>query len=357
MSLTEEQQRLLAEADAIRQQQEQEREQEAKSFFPTDPEYVGEKPVFGIVGHGYVGKAVERALHPKLERFLVDPNYQTTIDQLIDARPVLSYVCTPTPVLPNGKIDAAVTLDAVLKLMRLTKSAVILKSTVTPDVLEKIVRAVEQCEGAARFIYAPEFLTESNADHEYCNPKYLVFGGMQQSVSQYLEFVNYNTYVKIDTDTKMHVVHPVEASLIKYAINCFLAMKVTFLNQFHQALEDEETNGVVPLVVMRALADEPRLGSSHWRVPGPDGKLGFGGACLPKDLSAFCHYSNRFSLLDKVQEINNEIRQQYAIDDREKDANISFEASKWEDKESESLTEEDVLDTDGQIDMFDEDAA
>ena len=357
MSLTEEQERLLQEADAIREMQARESEEEKNSFFTTDPSYVTDKHAIGIVGHGFVGKAVERCINPRVERFLVDPNYGTTIDQLVDAKPVLSFVCTPTPVLGNGRIDSASTLDAVLKLIRLTKSAVVLKSTVTPDVLDKIVRAVESSEAAARFIYAPEFLTESNADHEYCNPKYLVFGGMQSSVSQYLEFVNYNTYIKIDTDTKMHVVHPVEASLIKYAINSFLAMKVTFLNQLQQALEDEETNGVVPLVVMRAIADEPRLGSSHWRVPGPDGKLGFGGACLPKDISAFCHYSNRFSLLDKVQEINNEIRQQYAIDDREKDANISFEASKWEDKKSETLTEEDLLDNDGQIDMFDEDAA
>ena len=44
----------------------------------------GDKPLVGVVGHGFVGKAVERSMLPEVERFLVDPNYSTTIDQLIE---------------------------------------------------------------------------------------------------------------------------------------------------------------------------------------------------------------------------------------------------------------------------------
>ena len=352
MPLTEEQQRLLAEADAIREQQQQEQQQEQQMLFPTDPEYFKEKPVFGIVGHGFVGKAVERALHPELERFLVDPIYKTNIDQLIEAKPVLTYVCTPTPVLGNGRIDAADTVDAVLKLIRLTKSAVILKSTVTPDIIGKIIRAVEQAEAAHRFIYAPEFLTEKNADFEYCNPTYLVFGGMQSTVGQYMEFLANNTFCKMKKDATVHVVHPMEASFIKYAINSFLAMKVTFLNQLVDAMGDEIEHGINPLQVLRSLSDEPRLGSSHWRVPGPDGKKGFGGACFPKDISALVNYTNKMSLMEEVLSLNNDMRSEYDLDEREKVANVTFKED-----DVNIITEEDVLDTTGQIDMFDEDAA
>lgn len=352
MALTEEQQRLLHEADALREQQQQEQQQERMSFFPTDPEYMGDKPIFGVVGHGFVGKAVERALHQDLERFLVDPIYKTTIDQLVEARPTLTFVCTPTPILGNGRIDASDTVDAVLKLIRLTKSAVVLKSTVTPDVLSKICRAVEQAEAAARFVYAPEFLTERNADYEYCNPDYLVVGGLQQSASMYLEFLANNTYVKLSKSMPIQIVHPVEASFIKYAINSFLAMKVTFMNQLVSAMEDEADIGVSPLQVLKALADEPRLGGTHWRVPGPDGKKGFGGACFPKDISALVNYSNKFTLMEEVLRINNDIRSEYELDEREKVANVSFKA-----EDVNIVTEDDVLDTTGQIDLFDEDAA
>ena len=37
---------------------------------------------------------------------------------------------------------------------------------------------------------------------------------------------------------------------------------------------------------------DPRLGDSHWGVPGPDGDFGFGGHCFPKDLAALIEITN-----------------------------------------------------------------
>jgi UDP-glucose 6-dehydrogenase len=131
-------------------------------------------------------------------------------------------------------------------------------------------------------------------------------------------------------------------------------MKVTFLNQLVDAMGDEVEHGINPLQVLRSLSDEPRLGSSHWRVPGPDGKKGFGGACFPKDISALVNYTNKMSLMEEVLSLNNDMRSEYDLDEREKVANVTFKAD-----DVNIITEEDVLDTTGQIelDMFDEDAA
>jgi nucleotide sugar dehydrogenase len=328
------------------QQHEHEQDSMTMEFFPRDTEYgnVNEKPLVAIVGHGFVGKAVERALHPDVERFLVDPNYNTTIDQLLSREPVLTFVCTPTPTTSKGRIDAAVTVDAVLKLITHTKSAVVLKSTATPDVIDKICRQVEQSGHAGRFIYAPEFLTEKNADHEYCHPQYMVFGGMEQSVSELLQFLDTNSYIIFPKNTEddggIHVCHPVEASFVKYAINAFLAMKVTFFNQLWDAMADEPYS-VQPLKVLKMLAAEPRLGNSHWRVPGPDNKRGFGGACFPKDVAALTTYSDKLSLLEHVLDINNEYRKEYDLDSREVEQNIDF--GKGEDEEDLGDTDSDVV--------------
>ena len=297
-----------------------------KFFFPTDPNYgKGDKALIGVVGHGFVGKAVERSFMADVERFLVDPNYSTTLDQLIEQEPALCFVCTPTPVGGTGRIDAAVTTDAVLKLIRQTKAGVVLKSTVTPDIVDKICRTIG--EEAHRFIYAPEFLTEKNADHEFCNPNFMVFGGLQSSVSTLIDFFHYNTYVKLPKNTEddggIHICHPVEASFVKYGLNCFLAMKVVFMNQLMDACGDESWT-VNPLMVAKILSSEPRVGATHWRAPGPDGKKGFGGACFPKDLSALINYSDKFTLLEKAQEINNAYRAEYDRDEREEAQNITF---------------------------------
>jgi len=305
-------------------------EQKAPEFFPSDPDYgKTEKPLVGVVGHGFVGKAVERSMLPEVERFLVDPNYSTTIDQLIEQEPTLTFVCTPTPVGGAGRIDAAVTVDAVLKLIRTTKSAVVLKSTVTPDVIDKMSRTIIAENAIGRFVYAPEFLTEGNADHEYCNPKYMVLGGVPSSCNQLLEFFHFNTFMRLPKNTEdeggIHIVQPAEASFIKYAINCFLATKVMFFNNLYNACKDEEWSGVNATIVARTVAAEPRIGGTHWRVPGPDGKKGFGGACFPKDLSAFVNYSDKMPLLEEVLRLNNKVRAEYDRDDREKEQNIKFE--------------------------------
>ena len=51
------------------------------------------------------------------------------------------------------------------------------------------------------------------------------------------------------------------------------------------------------------------------QVPGPDGKLGFGGACFPKDLSALINFAEEegeiLELLKSVRTINNKIRSNY----------------------------------------------
>jgi UDPglucose 6-dehydrogenase len=312
-------------------------------FFPSDPEYgKGDKPLVGVVGHGFVGKAVERSFLPEVERFLVDPNYGTDIDQLIEQEPAITFVCTPTPVGGGGRIDAAVTVDAILKLIRRSKSAVVLKSTVTPDVIDKICRAIAPERAECRFVYAPEFLTERNADEEYSNPKYMVLGGVPSSCNQLLEFFHFNTFMRLPKNTEddggIHIVTPSEASFVKYAINCFLAMKVTFFNNLYDACKDElySTN---PTVVARTVSAEPRIGASHWRVPGPDGKRGFGGACFPKDMAAFNAYSDKMKIIDAVLEINNAYRKEYDLDSREVEQKITFgkrDIEEIEDKEEDA---------------------
>ena len=279
----------------------------------------------GIVGHGFVGKAVEYAfLHDMIEHFLVDPNYGTSIDDLIAWRPSVVFICAPTPQNPeSGFVDASIVEDAVLKLMHHTGALVVVKSTVTPDIIDRLYNSIEP-QDFDRFIYNPEFLTEKSACEDFVNAEYHVLGGTTEACNDLAELYEIFSNCKSTTFYRMS---GCEASFVKYATNAYLATKLTFFNQLKDLVQSFDCSYNI---VSRAVGADERIGVQHTRVPGPDKKKGFGGACLPKDTKALLKFSEtrgkdaRFDLLENVLTINNEYRRMYELDQREKVNNITF---------------------------------
>lgn len=273
----------------------------------------------GIVGHGFVGKAVDYGFeHPHVEKFYVDPKYNTTIDDLVAWGPNLTFICAPTPMGENGVVDANIVEDAVLKCARLTQGGVVLKSTVPPDIIDRLALTLTMDDLSKRFVYNPEFLTEKSAAEQFIAPQFHIFGGEVEATAAlqaiYEDFSNCNPTQSIHLSA-------VEASFVKYGINSYLAMKVTFFNQLYDAVEDF---GGAWNKIVNAIGMDERIGHSHTKTPGFDKKRGFGGACFPKDTKAFTKFSNKLTLLEECVNINNEYRSQYELDDREKEQNISY---------------------------------
>ena len=79
--------------------------------------------------------------------------------------------------------------------------------------------------------------------------------------------------------------------------NSFLATKVSFANEMKMICD--KMNIDYDKVVEYSTYDD-RLGKSHWAVPGPDGKLGFGGSCFPKDINALIHLGLELDMLPQV---------------------------------------------------------
>jgi UDPglucose 6-dehydrogenase len=268
-----------------------------------------------IVGHGFVGQAVEYGFEHKLvNATLIDPKYNTSVEDLYDKDIQAAFVCVPTPMSDDGKIDASIVEDVTRKLIDNTNALVILKSTVTPEIVKSLAEIDEY-----RFVYNPEFLTERNAKDDFVKADFHVFGGHDVPVTQaeglyytYSKCFMYNTWV----------CSAVEASFVKYAINTFLATKVTFFNQLKDQTDKFGCNFED---ITDIISQDRRIGSSHMQAPGPDGKRGFGGACFPKDTNAMARFSNgEFSLLKNVLTINSEYRKLYELDEREKEMNVTF---------------------------------
>jgi UDPglucose 6-dehydrogenase len=138
------------------------------------------------------------------------------------------------------------------------------------------------------------------------------------------------------------MVSPVEASLFKYAVNTYLATKVTFFNQLKQICDDYGANFNM---LARALPIDHRIGHSHMKIPGPDGKAGFGGSCFPKDLNAFIKFAEKETSVDptiwkEVRKVNNEIRSQYELSDREIAQNVNYGQTKKEQQDQDNGSSE-----------------
>lgn len=274
-----------------------------------------------IIGHGFVGKAVDAGFNdPRIEKYIIDPALYGTELKNLNKDIELACVCLPTPMNDDGTINADLVLEATQWLHHNTDALIVIKSTITPDVLPKYGN-IDLRKGV-KLVYNPEFLAERNAIEEFLNPTIHVFGGHIDDCKRLKSY--YDDYSAC-RQCPTHYTTFEEASFIKYGINCFLASKVMWFNQFADIIHKSKARYSR---VINAMIDDPRIGASHTTVPGYDGKYGFGGACFPKDTSAFLHYAGDFSILEEVIDANNEVRKQYEVDDREKSNNIVYNTRK-----------------------------
>ena len=266
-----------------------------------------------IIGHGYVGKAVDYGFtNTEVNKILIDPIYNTSIEDLKGTRIDVAFVCVPTPFGTNGQIDASIVIDVVRKLAEFS-CMIVIKSTVVPSVVHQLA------EENNDVIYNPEFLTEKNAFEDFVNPPMHVFGGDMKATAKLENF--YKEYSQCKPCAAYHMT-AMEASFVKYGINSFLATKVLWFNQFKDIVDEF---GGKYNVIANAIGSDPRIGHSHTQVPGPDGRKGFGGACFPKDTNAFSFFSDGvFTVLEEVIRANNVYRSEYELDEREKEQKVNY---------------------------------
>lgn len=281
-----------------------------------------QKLKLGIVGHGFVGQAVDYGFTtPHVEKFIVDPKYgvSNTIDDLCDFNPNVVFICAPTPSKDDGSVDCSIVEESVMTLINKTDSFIIIKSTVPPDIVDSLMQ-IDQ-----RIAYCPEFLTEGNSKSDFVNAQFRIIGISDESARNYIEGI-FNGFSLCNPCNTIPMTG-IEASFFKYAINTFLAMKLTFFNQLSDYMADF---GGSYNTLTKTLPIDQRIGHTHMRIPGPDGKRGFGGACFPKDLDGFIHFIENNTeqdpkLLKTVKEINAVYRSAYDLDEREKANNIKYE--------------------------------
>lgn len=244
----------------------------------------------GVYGAGFVGSSVINGFDTDtVDIHIVDPKHNShTTKSLLKLDPHLVFICVPTPESKTGEVDTSI-VNSVLKELENNKytGIVVIKSTITADYLIQFKKQYK-----LRLVYNPEFLTEANAHQDFINPQMQILGGRWKDCELVEKAYVKHSRVKIVPTFKTDMI---SASLLKYTINSWLATKVTFMNEIQQLHESSGANTSWEQFT-DMLQRDTRIGNTHLKVPGPDGKFGFGGHCFPKDTAALLAYAEKLDV-------------------------------------------------------------
>ena len=248
----------------------------------------------GIVGRGFVGSAVEfgfsaqTGCDAQVKIYDKDPLKSIhTLEETVNKSDFI-FLSVPTPSNPNGSMHLGI-LESVLQDIQLVNSRkdniILIRSTITPGTTTKLCKKFTKLN----IVFNPEFLTERSAKFDFINQSRFILGGRKRNTARVAELYKWrfgDSVPCIETNFET-------AEMIKYMNNCFFATKVSFMNEMYQIADK---SGVDWDLAVEGFVRDGRIGHSHLAVPGPDGKLGFGGSCFPKDIQAIINYGNELGL-------------------------------------------------------------
>jgi UDPglucose 6-dehydrogenase len=264
----------------------------------------------GFIGQGFIGKHLADDFTERgysVVRYAMEEPYVQNKAALMQCDVV--FIAVPTPTTPRG-FDASV-LESVLPLVK-TGAIAVIKSTILPGTTKRLQEQFPDIT----VLHAPEFLREKQAAEDTRSPERNIIGIP-------IENERYRNVARQVLAMLPNAPHEVickseEAELIKYGGNCFLALKVVFMNTLYDVAT---AIGADYEVVADAMVADSRVGSSHMRVvdtsghPGSVAGRGAGGHCFPKDWAAFRELYERvvsddevgLAMLKAVEAKNNEL--------------------------------------------------
>jgi len=279
---------------------------------------------FSETGHDVVGLDIDKEKVARLEQGQVtiyEPGLEDLFKRNIregrlkfttDYAAALSharifFLCLPTPPQEDGSADIKYVLAAVTEIAKRLAAAprseevlFVCKSTVPVGTNAKVREAVSaQYRGPFDVVSNPEFLKEGAAVQDFLAPDRVVIGARTQSAFETIKEL-YEPFCR--TGAPIIQMDPTSAELTKYAANCFLATKISFINEVARICE---ATGADIEMVRRGITTDARIGKA-FLFPG----LGYGGSCFPKDTRALIASAKQVglkaSIVDAAERVNDE---------------------------------------------------
>lgn len=211
--------------------------------------------------------------------------FTTNLEEALSGASVV-FLCVGTPSRDDGSCDLSYIITAAQSIGRLMRHPLVVvdKSTVpvgTADAVHAHITVEQDARGVSiPFDVAanPEFLKEGDAIADFMKPDRVVVGTDSSDVAELLREL-YGPFAR--NREKLLITSVRSAEMIKYAANCMLATKISFINEIARICE---LVGADVRDVRTGIGADHRIGY-HFIYPG----LGYGGSCFPKDVRALIH--------------------------------------------------------------------
>jgi UDPglucose 6-dehydrogenase len=234
-------------------------------------------PRIGVIGCGFVGSATAAVWKPRCEVRVYDrvkersPN---TLSEVLASDIV--FVCLPTPELEDGSCDTSI-LDALFASLNHVKNlpCFVIRSTVPVGYTSKV-----SDEYGYSVLHNPEFLTARTAYIDAITPARQLIGYAGNSRLCCDDLTLAELYEERFPGVPVMRVPSDVTEMAKLVCNSFFAVKIAFFNEMYRWCQ---SGGNDWDMLMKCVLSDGRIAHSHTLVPGPDGQMGFGGACLIKD--------------------------------------------------------------------------
>ncbi len=248
----------------------------------------------------------EPGLEPLVSRNMAQErlHFSTDIAQGIKEA-LFVFICVGTPAGDNGACDLSHVLAVAKTIGQVIDDYKIIvnKSTVpvgTADRVREVITANLTEQGRSMefdVVSNPEFLKEGDAVSDFMKPDRIIAGTDNVRTAKLLETL-YAPFAR--SRDKMLIMDVRSAEMTKYAANCMLATKISFINEM--AMLCEKVGADISLVRQGIGADH-RIGY-HFIYPG----LGYGGSCFPKDVRALINTGREndcaLQLMHAVDQVN-----------------------------------------------------